>query len=160
MVVLLSLALPLAAATLPENHNDREIVQQMLEKAAAQVPKGAIGTVKIGAEPAEPILSFSWGASNSGSISGGTGGGAGKVQFQDLHFVKTVSASSPKLFLKCAQGQHIPTVTLVIANAKGQPYLQITLEDVMISSYQIGGDGSVDATSMTYAAAEYILIGL
>lgn len=51
-------------------------------------------------------------------------------------------------------------MTVVIANAKGQPYLQITLEDVMINSYQIRGDGSVDATSLTYAAAEYILIGM
>lgn len=160
MVVLLSLALPLSAATLPEDHNDREIVRQMLDKAAAQIPKGAIGTVKIGPEPAEPILSFSWGASNTGSFGGGTGGGAGKVQFQDLHFVKNVSASSPKLLLKCAQGEHIPIVTVVIANAKGQPYLQIKLENVQITSYQIGGDGSVDATSLTYEAAEYILIGL
>jgi type VI secretion system secreted protein Hcp len=33
------------------------------------------------------ILSFSWGVSNAGSHGSGSGGGAGKASFQDLHFV-------------------------------------------------------------------------
>jgi hypothetical protein len=159
MVVLLSLALPLSAATLPEDRPERDAVQRLLTQAAAQVDKGAIGTIRLGTEPPEPILAFSWGVQNVGDPTGG-GGGAGKAIMEDLHFVKPVSQGSAKLFLNCAQGKHIPTATLEITNSKGQPYLQIKMTDVFISSYQIGGDGSVDATSLQYGSAEYILIGL
>jgi len=34
-------------------------------------------------------------------------GGAGKVQMQDFHFVAMASEASPKLFLICANGQHV-----------------------------------------------------
>ena len=43
------------------------------------------------------IESFSWGASNTGSMSAGGGGGAGKVNFQDLHFTTRVNKASPLL---------------------------------------------------------------
>ncbi len=37
----------------------------------------------------------------------GGGGGAGKVQMQDIHFGATVSKATPKLFLFCADGEHV-----------------------------------------------------
>ena len=36
------------------------------------------------------VLSFSWGLTSPGTITGGGGGGAGKVSFQDLSFVHRV----------------------------------------------------------------------
>ena len=42
------------------------------------------------------ISSFSWGLSNAGSFQSGGGGGAGKANFQDIHFTTTVSKASPK----------------------------------------------------------------
>jgi type VI secretion system secreted protein Hcp len=53
------------------------------------------------------IESYSWGASNDGSAAHGSGAGAGKVHFQDLHFTAQVSKASPELLLACASGRHI-----------------------------------------------------
>ena len=61
------------------------------------------------------IMSFSWGETQSGTIAAGGGGGAGKVQMQDFHFVMNVCKASPKLFLACATGDHIPKATLTAA---------------------------------------------
>jgi type VI secretion system secreted protein Hcp len=50
------------------------------------------------------LESFSWGATQGGTMAFGGGGGAGKVQMQDFHFVMRVNKASPKLFLACANG--------------------------------------------------------
>lgn len=92
------------------------------------------------------VLSFSWGVSNQGSSTGG-GGGAGKVSVHDISITKSVDKSSPKLMVHCATGKHIKSATLTVrrsANREGRngvEYLVITLEDCLISSYQISGDG-------------------
>jgi type VI secretion system secreted protein Hcp len=91
------------------------------------------------------IFSFSWGASNAGTAASGSGGGAGKVSFQDIHFTSAESKASPLLFLKCATGEHIPTGTLALrkaggdANGGGSPFLQIKLVDVLVSSFHEAG---------------------
>lgn len=88
------------------------------------------------------ILSWSWGASNAGAAGGGTG--AGKVSMQDFHFTCAVSKASPKLFLACATGEHIPAVSLVftrtLADGKPVAYYQVTLSDVLVSSLAGGRD--------------------
>lgn len=87
------------------------------------------------------VDSFSWGATNSGSHSSGTGGGAGKVSFQDVHFTMSVNKSSPLLMLACAEGKHIKKAVLFVRKQGGdqQEFYTITLEDVLVSSYQSGG---------------------
>jgi type VI secretion system secreted protein Hcp len=87
------------------------------------------------------IMSFSWGMSQQGSTNGGGGGGAGKVVFQDLHMSTKVSKASPKLMLACATGQHIPEVVFFVHRPGGdtQDYIKVTLEDVLVSSYQTSG---------------------
>ncbi len=90
------------------------------------------------------ISSFSWGESNAG-FQGGSGGGAGKVNFQDLHFTANVNKSSPHLALHCATGEHLKTATLVARKQGGdqQEFYKVTLTDVIVSSFQSGGhDGS------------------
>jgi type VI secretion system secreted protein Hcp len=86
--------------------------------------------------------SFSWGMTNSNAA--GSGGGAGKVSFQDLHFTMKVDKASPKLMLACATGQHIPTLKFVVARADGATggttdYYVVTLSDVLVSSFQSSG---------------------
>src|SRR5215475_5550792 len=44
------------------------------------------------------VESFSFGETQAGSASHGSGGGAGKVQMQDFHFVKKLDRASPSLF--------------------------------------------------------------
>ena len=90
------------------------------------------------------IESFSWGATpDAGTASHGGGGGAGKVQMQDFHFVMNVNKASPKLMLACAQGEHIKSAILTCRKAgkEQQEYLKVTFSDLLVSSYQTSGSG-------------------
>ena len=66
------------------------------------------------------IMSWSFGASQSGSIAAGGGGGAGKVIMQDFHFTKSVDKASPKLFEAIATGKHLKEAKLVLRSDGGQ----------------------------------------
>jgi type VI secretion system secreted protein Hcp len=108
------------------------------------------------------VDSFSWGVSNAGSHASGTGGGAGKASFQDMHFTATVGKASPNLALSCAQGKHIKKAVLFVRKAGGdqKDYYVITLEDLLVSSYQSGdaaGGSSIptDQFSLNYAKIKY-----
>jgi type VI secretion system secreted protein Hcp len=86
-----------------------------------------------------------WGfTTESTGAARGTGGGAGKPKFGDLHIVKTVDQSSPNLFKACATGRHFPIVKLTVRKAGGGTSLTITMDNVLISSYQTGGSSSGD----------------
>ncbi len=95
------------------------------------------------------IQSFSWGATQSGSMAQGGGGGAGKVNMQDFHFTVFHGVASPKLMLACASGQHIATAELTARKAgkEQQEYMKVKFSDILISSYQTGGSsGSINPT--------------
>ncbi len=107
------------------------------------------------------VFAFSWGINQTSTAGHGGGGGAGKVSMQDLHFVKQTGKASPKLFLACCQGRHFPRVVLTTTrntSDEEQAYLMYEMENVMISSYQISGDGgslpteslSINFTKITY----------
>lgn len=112
------------------------------------------------------IESFSWGLTQLTALAGG-GAGTGKPSFQDIHFTKLVDKSSPKLFLACASGQHIKKATLVVRRSgqERQEYYKVTLEDVLVSSYQssgaaggsagVGGAVPVDEFAMNYAKIDF-----
>ena len=105
------------------------------------------------------IESFSWGETQSGTFAAGGGGGAGKVSMQDFHFTMLVNKASPALFLACAQGDHIKNATLTCRKAgkDQQEFLKITMSDVLVSSFQIGGTGGVvptDQISLNFTKIE------
>ncbi|HTO25005.1 MAG TPA: type VI secretion system tube protein Hcp [Gaiellaceae bacterium] len=91
------------------------------------------------------VDSFSWGVSQSGSVAGGSGGGAGKVSFQDLHITKPTDKSSAALFQKCATGQHFQKCQLYVRKAGGDAsgassvFLKIEMDDVLVSSVEFEG---------------------
>ncbi|WP_240097939.1 Hcp family type VI secretion system effector [Thermomonas flagellata] len=110
------------------------------------------------------IESFSWGCSNTGSMGRGGGGGTGKADFQDLHFTKQCDKSSPLLVKAAATGEHIKKAVLTARKAGGKggqvEYLKVTLEDVMVSSYQTGGNAGsssipMDQFSLNYTKIKY-----
>lgn len=111
------------------------------------------------------IESWSFGETQSSTISGG-GGGAGKVSMQDFHFVtKTVDKSSPKLFLAGATGEHIKDATLYVRKAgSSSDYLVIKLTDILVSSYQTGGSGGSDipteSVSLNFAKIQVSYTGM
>lgn len=90
------------------------------------------------------VFSWSFGAAQPGaSAIAGHGAGVGKVQFQDFHIRKYVDASSPKLMLACASGQHFPELTFTARRAGGTQaeYLKIKLTNVLISSFETNSHG-------------------
>lgn len=105
------------------------------------------------------VFSFSWGMSQTGTLSSGGGGGAGKASFQDLHFTSNVSKASPLLAKACASGQHIQKAVLYVRKAGENQFefYKVTLEDVLVSSYQSAGGGEVpeDSFSFNFAKIEY-----
>lgn len=109
-----------------------------------------------------PLLSWSWGETNSGSESVGLGGGAGKVHMQDIHFTTQMGKHSVKLFLACASGQHIKKATLTCRKAgkDQQPFLVVNLAECFISSYQTGGSSGdalipIDQFSINFAEIKF-----
>jgi len=108
------------------------------------------------------IASFSWGISNAGSHASNAGGGAGKASFQDIHFTCSVGKASTNLALSCASGKHIKKAVLFVRKQgeTQQDYYTLTLEDLLVSSYQSGdhaGGSSIptDQFSLNYAKIKY-----
>ena len=103
------------------------------------------------------VMSWSFGESNPGSLQSGGGGGAGKVQMSDFNFMSRMSKASPKLFLACANGQHMKEAKLVGVHSgpMQQEYLTWTFSDVLVSSYQTsgseGGDDVMDSVSLAFS---------
>lgn len=81
------------------------------------------------------IESWSFNAAHS---SGG-GGGAGKVSYSDLSVMISLEKASPLLQLAVATGKHYDSVEIRSGDDKRQDYLTVTLEEVMVSSYQTTG---------------------
>jgi len=108
------------------------------------------------------VMSYSWGATQSGATAFGGGAGAGKVQFQDFHFTSNTSKASPLLLKACATGEHIKDAQFTVRKAgKGQQeFLIIKMNDILVSSYQTGGAAQseslpTDQISMAFAKVEY-----
>ena len=89
------------------------------------------------------ILAWSWGMSNTGTFHQGTGGGAGKANFQDISITKYIDLASPNLMLYCANGKHVAKGTITIRKAGENPleYLKITIKNILVTSYSTGGSG-------------------
>lgn len=108
------------------------------------------------------LQSWSWGEQNVGSHAVGAGGGAGKVTMQDFHFVMTENKSSPLLMLACAGGDHIKKAQLTCRKAgkDQQEFLVIKFTDLMVSSFQTGGNAHGDIVptnqiSLNFGKIEY-----
>jgi len=104
------------------------------------------------------LNSWSWGETNSSGHGGG--GGAGKVSMQDFHFTMKTSKASPKLMLAVASGEHFKKAVLMARKPGGdrQDYLIITLSDVLVTSYQVGGsngDVPTDEISINFSKIEF-----
>ena len=86
-----------------------------------------------------PILAWSFGATQTGDLSGGGGGGAGKAVGSDLNVQKRFDECSPALFGGVTTGKHFPTATLVQQDQKKNSVMIVTLTDLLIRSYQLSG---------------------
>ena len=87
------------------------------------------------------LLAWSWGMSQSGTTHIGSGGGAGKVNVNDLSFTHYVDSSTPKFMEACCKGKHYPEATIVMRKAGGDPlpFLTLKLTDIIVTSVSEGG---------------------
>ncbi len=92
------------------------------------------------------ILAWSWGLSQSGTTHMGSGGGAGKVNVQDISVTKYVDLSSPTLIKFCCKGKHIDSGTLVVRKAGDTPleYITIDFQELLVAAVSTGGSGGED----------------
>lgn len=102
------------------------------------------------------VLSFTWGENQTGSPSG-SGVAAGKVTFQDFHYISAVHKGSPLLASCCASGKRIASALLSVRKT-GQPpfnYIKIALEDVGVSTYAptfaMGNTAPSEAVSLNFS---------
>lgn len=119
---------------------------------------GVDGESKDSRHPGEIELeSFNWGETNSGHAGHGNSAAAGKVDPQDFQFAKRVDKASPKLFIACATGEHFKKAVLVCRKAgkEQQEYLKLTMEDLTVSSYQIGGSAGSDVVPIDQVALRF-----
>lgn len=105
------------------------------------------------------VESFAWGMTQTTNFQTAQGGGAGKVNVQDLSFTHLVDKASPKLMIACCTGQHIKDAVLTcrkVDGSGGVDFLKITLTDVLVSSVQPQGSNQDDtpreSVSLAFAA--------
>jgi type VI secretion system secreted protein Hcp len=94
------------------------------------------------------IKDFNVGAVQSSSALTGTSGGAstGRTHLSDFFFRKALDSATPKLHESCWTGKHFKEVTIAVNRAGGEKvkYLEIKLEEVLISSVSMSGNGGVE----------------
>jgi len=92
------------------------------------------------------VLSWSWGMSQSGTTHMGSGGGAGKVNVQDLSVTKYVDSSTPVLMLYCCNGGHIADGKLTCRRAGKTPleFLVVEIQEIIVAAVSTGGIGADD----------------
>jgi type VI secretion system secreted protein Hcp len=104
------------------------------------------------------VSSWSWGMNQSGTMHVAKGGGAGKVDVQDLSLGKRVDKATPNLMQHCCMGTQFETATLVCRKASGDggqlEYLTLVMKHVIITSVQgsgsEGGDDLFENVSLNF----------
>ncbi len=124
-----------------------------------------LGTLKgesvvKGFEDQIQLISWSWGMTQTGSTHQGTGSGAGKVDVHDLVLTKYIDAASPTIALACCKGTHFDSAVLTCRKAGGTAleYVTLTLTDIIITSYNVSGDGDErlkDAVALNFGKYKF-----
>jgi type VI secretion system secreted protein Hcp len=103
------------------------------------------------------IQSYSWGATQNGTMSSGGGGGSGKASFNDLHVSTSMDKATPSILKHCSSGKHLGEVKLSICKAGGSQieYSTVVLKDVLVTSVQFsGGSGEQVQTSYSFQSSK------
>jgi type VI secretion system secreted protein Hcp len=89
---------------------------------------------------------FNVGASQSASAVAISlrGAASGRASLSDFHIRKLVDRATPKLHEACCSGKHFAKMVICVNRAGDErvKYLEITLEDVIVSSVNLDGNGA------------------
>lgn len=99
------------------------------------------------------VMSFSWGASQTTSVAGTGGSGAGKANLADFSIMKNYDKSSVPLFKALLKGAHIDTGVLTASKAggDGKPFMQLSFGELFVTSTQISGSSEVPMESVSFS---------
>jgi type VI secretion system secreted protein Hcp len=102
------------------------------------------------------IMSFSWGGSQTSSVAGTGGSGAGKVDLSDFSIMINFDKSTPKFFKSMCAGIHIKTgeLTAIKSGADGKPYLKVDFKELFVSSLQISASSEIPTVSVSFTYNE------
>ena len=95
-------------------------------------------TTSLGAGAFE-ARSWSWGATNTAGDFGGGGGGTGKASISALSLTRASDACSPALSGGVVTGEHFTKFTLSQYDKDGVLRATLLLQDVTLTSWQVGG---------------------
>ena len=103
------------------------------------------------------VLSWSWGGTQTSTVSATTGSGAGKVSLSDLNLMIEFDSSSAKLLKGLTQGAHYATATLaaVKSGAANSNYMTLDLTEVFIASLQLSASSEVPSASLSLTYKTY-----
>ena len=88
-----------------------------------------------------PALSWNFGVSQPADTTGG-GSGVGKASLTDVKITRRADSCTPILFGASVKGNIFRQVTIVQQDTQKDDTFTVTLSDVIISSFQLGGDAS------------------
>lgn len=79
------------------------------------------------------------------------------MNFGPFAVSKLVDKASPKLFEVCCTGKHIKEIIVEVCRASGdkQKYLEIRMEQVIVSSYVQDSGGDFPHESVSFSAGKY-----
>jgi type VI secretion system secreted protein Hcp len=101
------------------------------------------------------IASLAWGVQRGGGPARGAGAGVGRPVLEPLQVTLSSSRNVPLLFQAAVTGKHIATATLDVTGGGEQPRSMLTwsMEDVLVTSLEVSGDGGTPAVRETLALA-------
>jgi type VI secretion system secreted protein Hcp len=110
-------------------------------------------STRTGAEKQIALHSWSWGGSQTTTVAGTGGSGAGKVSLGDFTVTKHFDKSSPALFKSLCSGTHIKTGVFqaIKAGAGDKPFLKISFEEMFITSLQDAASDEVPIESVSFS---------
>jgi type VI secretion system secreted protein Hcp len=104
-----------------------------------------------------PIKAFSIGATNTGDLSSGGGGGAGKVDFQNLNVSKLLDGMSVPLLSAAATGKHIKDVTIEASEiGSSTPFATYVFQDALVTSDLLGSSQNSLGEQVSFNFAKII----
>jgi type VI secretion system secreted protein Hcp len=124
--------------------------------------EGESGVAGYDSPPQIDCYSWSWGATQSASMHTASGGSTGGSHIMDLAITKAMDKASPNLMQYCAQGTHMPEVTLHVEKSAGKARMEwykITMSNCIISSVSCSGsEGDAGTESVTINFQKYGII--
>jgi len=99
------------------------------------------------------VLSWSFGGSQTTTVAGTGGSGAGKVNLADLSIMKYYDKASVPLLQAMCKGDHIKTgvLTMTKAGSGGDPFLKISFEELFVTSLQDSASSEIPSESVSFS---------